>query len=317
VVVDRSVADTHPCLLDDIGRYADVYRERLALVEGPLVIEGGERCKEREVVAEVQRAFELHGLDRHAFVVIVGGGALQDLVGYAAATTQRGIRVVRVPTTALSQIACAASMHSSINAFGKKDFLAAFAPPFAVINDSEFLRTLPPRETIAGLAMALRGALVSDSSLFGWIRLNAAALRAGDSELASTLVRRAAEQPPRLELGHWVAHRLEAMTHHALSHGEAIAIGSALDAACSAACGLLEHELLEPIVSTIEALGLPTYHPALEHEVNGRRVVLDALDATRELTLVENVGRGVEVAELEPEPVLRAIDWLRERTARV
>jgi len=336
VVVERAVADVHPCLLDDVARYAQVYRERLALSRAPLVIEGGERCKDGELVPLLHSAFEQHGLDRHAFVVIVGGGALQDLVGYAAATAHRGLRVVRVPTTVLSQADGAVGVKNGINAFGKKNFLGTFAPPFAVIDDFEFLNTLTPRETIAGMAEAVKVALIRDASFFDWIRLQAPALRASEPGTVTALVRRAAEHHLEhiasagdpfemgsggpLVFGDSGPHKLEIMTNDELRHGEAVAIGCALDAVYSAACGLLDHEALDPIISTLESLGLPTYHPALDYEAGGRRVVLEGLHEFREhfggeltITLLEDIGRGVEVNDVDPELVLRAIDWLRHR----
>jgi 3-dehydroquinate synthase len=336
VIVERAVADAHPCLLDDVMRYAQVYRERLALLREPFVVEGGEPAKDGELVSQLHSAFEQHGLDRHAFVVIIGGGALQDVVGFAAATAHRGLRVVRVPTTVLSQADGGVGVKNGINAFGKKNFLGTFAPPFAVINDEDFLVTLSERETLAGLAEALKVALIRDPSFFGWLRLHAPTLRAGEHDVVAQVVRRAAEHHLEhiatagdpfelgsarpLDFGHWAAHKLEVMTNHELRHGEAVAIGCALDTVYSAACGLLDHEALDPIISTIEALGLPTYHPALEYEAGGRRVVLDGLSDFREhlggeltITLLENIGRGVQVNVVDPELVLRAIDWLRHR----
>jgi 3-dehydroquinate synthase len=336
VVVERAVAEAHPCLLDDIARYAQVYRERLALVRAPLVLEGGERCKDGDLVPQLHSAFEQHGLDRQAFVVIVGGGALQDVVGYAAATAHRGVRVVRIPTTVLSQSDGAVGVKNGINAFGKKNFLGTFAPPFAVVDDFDFLATLPARETIAGLAEAMKVALVRDASFFGFLRQNSIALRACEPEIVARVVRRAAhhhldhiasagdpfelESARALDFGHWAAHKLEIMTNHELCHGEAVAIGCALDAVYSAAAGLLAQEALDPIISTIEALGLPTYHAALDYEAGSRRVVLDGLSEFREhlggepgITLLESIGRGVEVRDVDPELMLRAIDWLRHR----
>ncbi len=273
VIVERAVADAHPCLLDDVMRYAQVYRERLALLREPFVVEGGEPAKDGELVSQLHSAFE---------------------------------------------------------------HLGTFAPPFAVINDEDFLVTLSERETLAGLAEALKVALIRDPSFFGWLRLHAPTLRAGEHDVVAQVVRRAAEHHLEhiatagdpfelgsarpLDFGHWAAHKLEVMTNHELRHGEAVAIGCALDTVYSAACGLLDHEALDPIISTIEALGLPTYHPALEYEAGGRRVVLDGLSDFREhlggeltITLLENIGRGVQVNVVDPELVLRAIDWLRHR----
>jgi 3-dehydroquinate synthase len=340
VVVDRAVAEAHPCLLDDIARYVQVHRERLVLVRAPLVIEGGERAKGViDLPAQLHAVFDQHSLDRHSFVVIIGGGALQDVVGFAAATAHRGLRVIRLPTTVLAQGDGAVGVKNGVNAFGKKNFLGTFAPPFAVIDDFDFLQTLPPREAIAGMAEAVKVALIRDAGFFEWIRAHSADLHACVPNAVAQLVRRTATHHLEhiaiagdpfetgsarpLDFGHWAAHRLEIMTEHELRHGEAVAIGCALDAVYSAACGLLDVRALEPIVSTLEALGLPTYHPALDRDgVDRRRLVLDGLQEFREhlggeltITLLEDIGRGVQVHEVDDALVLRSIDWLRHRVA--
>jgi 3-dehydroquinate synthase len=225
--------------------------------------------------------------------VIVGGGALQDVVGYAAATARRGLRVVRVPTTVLSQANGAPGLR----------------PPFAVVADLDLLGTLPPRDTIAGLAAALEVALVRDASFFDWLRANAPALRACEPAVVASAVRRAAEHHVdhtasasdpfecAPSLGHFAT-----IANHELRHGEVAAIGCALAAVYSAACGMLEYEDLESILSTIEALGLPTYHPLLDSAVAGS-----------ELTLLDGIGHGVEANVFDPELLLRAVDSLRRR----
>src|SRR4029079_4140447 len=122
------------------------------------------------------------GLDRHAFVMAVGGGALLDLVGYAAATTHRGGRLLRVPTTVLAQNDSGVGVKNGVNAFGVKNLVGTFAPPFAVINDLRFLQTLEPRERVAGMAEAVKVALVRDASFFEWMEAEAAGLAAFQAE---------------------------------------------------------------------------------------------------------------------------------------
>jgi 3-dehydroquinate synthase len=318
VVVDRSVADAHPCLLDDVARYGEFHRERLVCSE-PVILDGGERAKTVATVDELHRCFHERGLDGDSFVVIVGGGAVQDVVGYAAATAERGPRAIRVPTTLLAQSTAPIVVRSGFHAF------RCFAPPAAVIDDFDFLRTLPERETVSGLAEAMRVALSEDASLFGWLRLHASALRACEQGEIRELLRRVVGHHlsrgadpfnARLGLGRWAAHQLELITDHELRYGEAMSIGLALDAVHSAACGAIDTDALEPIIGTLQALGLPTYHPALEVEevVDGkrRRVVLEGLRREPHLVL-EGIGRAREAHEVDHELVLRAIDWLRHR----
>ena len=113
--------------------------------------------------------FHRHRIDRHSYVLIVGGGGVLDAVGYAAATAHRGLRTVRMPTTVLGQNDSGVGVKNGINAFGAKNFLGAFAAPFAVIDDVGFLATLGPRDRAAGMAEAVKVALVRDPDFFAWL----------------------------------------------------------------------------------------------------------------------------------------------------
>src|SRR3982751_4840977 len=132
-------------------------------------------------------------VDRHAFVVGIGGGAFLDLIGYVASSTHRGIRHVRVPTTVLSQNDSGVGVKNGVNAFGVKNFLGTFAPPFAVFCDATFLGRLQRRDAIAGLAEAVKVALIRDAAFFDWIEANAAALAAPHVEALAAAIRRCAE----------------------------------------------------------------------------------------------------------------------------
>ena len=155
---------------------------------------GGEACKN-----DPEQLFALQGwlqhchVDRHSCLVIVGGGALLDMAGFAAATTHRGVRVVRMPTTVLAQNDSGVGVKTAINAFGAKNFLGAFAPPFAVLNDYDFIASLPRRDRIAGIAEAVKVAAIRDRAFFDWLDANAEALAAGDDEAMQWMIRRCAE----------------------------------------------------------------------------------------------------------------------------
>ncbi|HLM72126.1 MAG TPA: 3-dehydroquinate synthase, partial [Polyangiaceae bacterium] len=246
-LIDSGVGQAWPDLRADIALYAERYARNLELAAEPDIVPGGEAVKGTPVVvSSLQGRFHALQLDRHAVVLIVGGGAVLDAAGFAAATTHRGIRVVRVPTTVLSQNDSGVGVKNGINAFGSKNFLGSFAPPFAVVNDIEFISTLSPRDRIAGMAEAVKVALIRDRAFFDWIVERSSALAAFDEESMATLIRRSAElhlahiatsgdafetgSTRPLDFGHWAAHKLEAMTAHELRHGEAVAIGMALDA---------------------------------------------------------------------------------------
>ena len=163
VVVDEALVACCPSLPATISRYFALHDPALQLVCPPLVREGGEAAKSSwGNVAEIHRAIDMYHLDRHSYVVAVGGGALLDQVGLAAATAHRGVRHVRIPTTTLSQCDSGVGVKNGINAFGKKNFIGTFAPPFAVINDFRFLATLPHREKRAGYSEAVKVACIRD-----------------------------------------------------------------------------------------------------------------------------------------------------------
>src|SRR5262245_48475167 len=220
------------------------------------------------------------GIDRHAFTIIIGGGAVLDAVGFATATTHRGVRTIRVPTTVLAQNDAGIGVKNGINAFGAKNFLGSFAPPWAVINDAAFLSTLPARDKRAGLAEAVKVSLIRDPVFFAWLREHAAGLHDFQHDLLVRSIRRGAElhlqhialggdpfelgSARPLDFGHWAAHKLESLSSHRLRHGEAVAIGMAIDTRYSVEAGLLSPEDGDIVIGLLRALGFDLWDEALE-----------------------------------------------------
>jgi 3-dehydroquinate synthase len=340
VFIDADVAASWPALTHDIGAYVEHHAERLHLLANPEVIVGGEQVKhDPDLVTRLQKRLVELGIDRHCYVVAIGGGAFLDRVGFVAATTHRGVRHVRVPTTVLGQNDSGVGVKNGINAFGVKNLLGTFAPPFAVLNDANFLRTLHPRDRIAGIAEAVKVALIRDGVFFEWIESQVEALRNCVPEATARMIRRCAELHMRqiaqggdpfetgsarpLDYGHWSAHKLEALTVHELRHGEAVAIGLALDSRYSVQIGMLEAGLEERIFQLLKGLGFYLWHPALERrDAQGRWLILEGLREFREhlggeltITLLRGIGRGEEVHVMDEDEILRAIAWLRQRGA--
>lgn len=337
-IVEEQVAACWPRLSGEIAAYFAHYGPQIELAADPLLLPGGEAAKNsRDLIDDLQRQLEELGIDRQSFVLCVGGGALQDAVGYAAATTHRGVRMVRVPTTVLSQNDSGVGVKNAINAFGKKNFLGTFAPPFAVVNDTRFLETLDARDKVAGMAEAVKVALIRDASFFVWLEENRAELAACGLEPLERLIRRCAELHMRhigasgdpfefgsarpLDFGHWAAHKLESMTAYRLRHGEAVAIGMALDVLYSAAEGYLPPAEANRVLSLLGDLGLPLWDAALDElGSDGRPLVLGGLDEFREhlggeltVTLLRSIGRGFEVHEMNEPLIESAIGRLRDR----
>jgi 3-dehydroquinate synthase len=339
LVLDSGVVDSRPSSWrDEVSRY---FRERNVEIVAEIVLRGGEAVKNDPAALEAMlAALDRHGMDRQSFVVIVGGGAVLDMAGYAAAIAHRGLRVVRVPTTVLAQADSGIGVKNGINAFGKKNFVGTFSPPFAVINDSRFLETLDRRDRVAGMSEAVKVSLIRDRTFFQWLRRETAALAAGDVEVVAELVRRSAElhlshiatsgdpfelgSARPLDYGHWAAHKLESLSQNRLRHGEAVAIGIGLDTLYSAAQGFCRDEIAEVVLDLLERLGFTLWDEAIDARgPNGRLLLLDGLAEFREhlggeltLTMLRDIGEAFDVHEMDEQLVLSCLDVLRARAAR-
>ncbi|MEM7405107.1 MAG: 3-dehydroquinate synthase [Pseudomonadota bacterium] len=338
--VDSGVLEAKPELLGAINHYAHAHGAAIELAAAPIVVPGGEAIKQNlHFVERMQRALFEHHIDRHSYAVGIGGGAFLDALGLVAATTHRGVRHVRMPTTVLAQNDSGVGVKNGVNLFEQKNFVGTFAPPFGVINDLAFVESLGQRDKIAGMAEAVKVALIRDGEFFTWLERNADRLATFERDAMAYMIRRCAELHMRqigrggdpfetgsarpLDYGHWSAHRLETMTNHHLRHGEAVAIGIALDARYSVRAGLLEPGAEDRICFLLEHLGFKLWHPALEHETDdGKRLVLQGLTDFQEhlggeltITLLESVGIGIEVHQMDYALIRECIDWLKLRNA--
>lgn len=339
-VLDAGLVEARPGLPGEIEAYIRSHSAHLELLSPPAILPGGERIKnDPAIVASLQAELAKARLDKQGTLLIIGGGAVLDAAGYAGSTTHRGVRVVRLPSTVLSQNDAGIGVKTSVNAFGSKNFLGTFAPPYAVLNDVELLTTLPLRDVRAGLAEAVKVALIRDAQFFEWLERHAKALARGERDLLEVAIRRCAELHLRhiatggdpfergsarpLDYGHWAAHKLEVLSAHALRHGEAVAIGMLLDACYAVEKGLLEDAARERLFRLLGALGLPTYSPLLRAEAQGASAILEGLREFREhlggalcVTLLTAVGAGLEVHDMDSEAILRAIAWIEAHQGR-
>lgn len=337
-MIDGGVAEGWPDLPQRIVAYAAAHADAMQVTRPPVVLPGGEAAKNDATLPDtVLRMIEQDAIDRQSFVVCIGGGALLDVVGYAAATAHRGVRMVRVPTTVLSQNDSGVGVKNAVNAFGKKNFLGTFAPPFAVVNDARFLETLDRREQVAGMSEGIKVSLIRDAEFFRWLVHNRAELAACEPAEVEHLIRRCAELHLRhigmsgdpfefgsarpLDFGHWAAHKLESMSGYRLRHGEAVAVGIAIDAVYSELAGFLSPADAEAILDLLADLGLPLWDAGLDDRApDGRLRVLDGLAEFREhlggdltVTLLRGIGQGFEVHEMDDARVVEAIERLRQR----
>lgn len=341
VVVDGGVAAGQRGLCGAIERWFECHADGVELVAPPFQVEGGERVKNAYFhVSEVHERVDRHHLDRHSYLLAVGGGALLDMVGLAAATAHRGLRHVRMPTTTLAQADSGVGVKNGINAFGKKNFVGTFAPPFAVINDFAMLKSLSPRDKRAGLSEAVKVACIRDAAFFEDLEAMAARLAAFEPEAMRRVIFRSAElhlnhiatggdpfefgSARPLDFGHWSAHKLEQLSDYRIRHGEAVAIGIALDVLYSRRAGLLDAGSAERVLNLLEALGFDLYAHAVHYADSSHTLVLlQGLEEFRQhlggaltITLLEGIGRGVEVHVVDQGHLLGAMDELRDRSER-
>ena len=340
VVMDEALCRAQHGLVEHVRVYFERHSDRLNLVCNPMQFEGGERTKNSYFhVSEIHSKIEMHHIDRHSYVIAVGGGALLDMVGLASSTAHRGVRHVRIPSTTLSQADSGVGVKNGINAFGKKNFIGAFAPPYAVINDFDLLSSLSGRDKRNGYIEAVKVALIRDREFFEWIETNAKPLANFSQEPMRQLIHRCAElhinhiatsgdpfefgSARPLDFGHWAAHKLEQLSEFRIRHGEAVAIGIALDVVYTRRTGHLSAAAADRILTLLESLGFELFSNELLHESeSGTLQVLNGLEEFREhlggdltITLPLNLGQGFEVHEMNLPIVVESIYELRDRQA--
>jgi 3-dehydroquinate synthase len=341
VILEDSLAQALPGLDRQIENYFSVHAKKIHLARPPLFACGGERAKNSDtLIHEIHSQIHRHHIDRHSYLIAVGGGALLDVAGFAAATAHRGVRHVRIPTTTLSQADSGVGVKNGLNAFGQKNFIGTFAPPFTVINDFNFLATLEPPDKRAGYVEAVKVACIRDAKFFDELERDAEKLAAFEPDAMKSLIRRCAElhldhiatsgdpfeagSARPLDFGHWSAHKLEQLSHFNISHGEAVAIGIALDVIYSRETGLLEKNSAERILNLLEKLGFKLFASELLNADNANLpTLLSGLEEFREhlggelsITLLNEIGRGVEVHEMNPRAIATAVAELRARAGK-
>ncbi|MEQ1861344.1 MAG: 3-dehydroquinate synthase [Chthoniobacteraceae bacterium] len=324
VFVDANVAQALPHLPAEISGYFAAHRDRIALAGEVQIVPGGEAVKnDFALVDGFMRQLLGQHLDRQSFVIIVGGGAVMDAVGLAAALVHRGLRQVRVPTTVLGQNDAGVGVKNGVNFLGGKNALGTFAPPFAVLNDFEFLRTLPLRDWLCGVAEGWKVSIIRDRPFFDWLTAHAPKFPARDDATMEALVRRCAEihlehirtggdpfeygRARPLDFGHWSAHKLELLSGFAISHGEAVAAGVLLDSIYAQRQGWLSEGELDQIARGLRKSGFTLWFDEFDRrDAMGRREVFAGLEDFREhlggeltVTFPRGLGARHEVHEID------------------
>ncbi len=339
VCIDSGLAMAQPELVDRIESYFAVWVDTMSLAGAVEIVPGGPAAKIGWGAArEVVEAIAARRLDRHGYVITVGGGSMLDMVGFATSIVHRGLRLVRLPTTTLAQNDAGVGVKNGLDVCGVKNLVGTFAPPVAVINDFDMLATLPQEHWIGGLAEAMKVAIIKDREFFEFLCSRGAELRSRDDVAMAEAVRRCAMlhlehirtsgdpfetgSARPLDFGHWIAHKLEAMSNFQIGHGQAVAVGIAADSYYAFRTGLLSEGELDQIIAGLVGCGLEVYANLLERQTaDGSLEIFGGLENFREhlggrlnVTLPHSIGERIEVHEIDATIVAEAVTWLKARS---
>ena len=343
-VVDENLFHSQFEVMAQLESWLNYQQFDLNTIPDIKLIKGGEQVKnDPTLIDKFLAVMNREGLCRHSAVLAIGGGAMLDSVGYACSIFHRGLRLIRLPSTVLSQNDSGVGVKNGINYFDKKNFLGTFTPPFAVVNDFDLLSSLSKRDRIAGCAEAVKVALLKDADFFEWIADHSKMIQDGESDPLEQLIYRCAElhmnhiggsgdpyesgSSRPLDFGHWAAHKLEALSHYELRHGEAVGIGLALDCTYASMKGWISEFELEKILVCLEDLGLQTYHPLLSKDLDaekGTPNILAGLYEFREhlggeltLATLEAIGKSRDIHEVDLSILKLAVKSLAKRNSEV
>lgn len=333
IFVDASLPRVDPEFLTRLEGIFKNASDRVLLTEEPRAIGGGEPCKNDPLLVDgLLEHFHAHDLDRRSYIIAIGGGAVLDTVGFAASIAHRGIRLVRLPTTTLAQADSGVGVKTAVNWFHKKNWKGTFAVPWGVINDQHVLRTLPDREYRSGFSEAVKVSLLKRPDVFEWIEEHADRIAARDDAAAAEAIHQSVlmhlhhitgggdpfemlEARP-LDFGHWSAHRLEPMSEYRIHHGEAVAIGVAIDTLYSRNVLGLSTVETDRIIDCLHRLKLPTGDRLLrdaDELLEGLEDFRQHLGGRLTLTLLEGIGQPVDVHQVDMKAMR---DALQEAAAR-
>lgn len=340
VFVDSGLASAQPQLPEEISAWAERHRSAIRLVAPPQVVPGGEPIKcNMEIIRDLLHTIGHGGLCRHSFVMAIGGGAVLDAVGFCASLVHRGLRMIRLPSTVLAQNDASVGVKTGINTDSGKNTAGTFAPPFAVVCDFEFLRTLTDEHWIGGTSEAFKAAILKDRAFFEYLEAHAAAIPRRDVTVMETLITRCAElhlehirnggdpfemgTARPLDFGHWAAHQLETLSDYRISHGHAVATGIAIDTLYAARQGWMSEGDASRVICSLQCAGFKLWHEELaRRRSDGRLALLDGLETFREhlggnlcLTFPNRLGGSRETNTVDTALIARCLEELHRRVS--
>ena len=290
-----------------------------------VILPDGEQYKTLGVLDQIFTGLLKHRFDRGCTLLALGGGVVGDMTGYAAASYQRGVNFIQVPTTLLSQVDSSVGGKTGVNHPLGKNMIGAFHQPQCVVIDISTLSTLPDRELSAGMAEVIKYGLINDREFFVWLEQNMPALMARDPEaLAYAIERSCADkaavvaaderesgQRALLNLGHTFGHAIETgMGYGSWLHGEAVGAGMCMAAAMSARLGWLNQDQVRRVDTLVAAAGLPVRPPddvSPERFTELMAVDKKVMDGQLRLVLLKDIGNSVVTANFDPEALKQTL----------
>ena len=332
--LDEHVFNANPDLRQRLHAFGRKNVDRIQIVGNPQVVPGGEAVKnDVHVLERMLKVFNEADLDRRSYVVVIGGGAVLDAVGFAVAIAHRGLRLIRIPTTTLAQADSGIGVKNGVNLFQKKNWLGSFAVPWGVINDRKLLETLSDRDFKCGFSEAVKVSLLKDPVFFHRLLNDAESIGRREAACWPAIADSATwhlrhitaggdpfemlEARP-LDYGHWSAHKLEAMSNFDLRHGEAVAIGVAVDTVYSSLVHGLPKVDADLVLLALERLGLMIDHPTLQRTdelFQGLEEFRQHLGGRLTVTMLEAIGRPINVHHVERSRMVEAIQMVVDRVA--
>ena len=330
--VDQNVAGANPDLVRKVRRIADANPDRIKRVGSVQQVPGGEEIKnDVHILERMLKVFNVSNLDRRSYIVVIGGGAVLDATGFAVAIAHRGLRLVRIPTTTLSQADSGIGVKNSMNLFSKKNWLGTFHVPWAVVNDAEMIATLSNRDFIGGFSEAVKVSMLKDKAMFSQLCKDASRIGARDMVVAQPMIRASARwhlehitrggdpfeanEARPLDFGHWSAHKLETMSDFSLRHGEAVAIGVAVDTIYSSLVYGLDPSVAQSVLECLTALGFSLTDPAMsdiERLFGGLEEFRQHLGGRLTLTMVPEIGKPIDIHSVEREQMIESIKRVQQ-----
>ncbi|MFU8784487.1 3-dehydroquinate synthase [Aliidiomarina sp.] len=272
IVSNNTIAEHYLATLIANLTAAGIEREHIQQA----LIPDGETFKNLTIYSEIMDVLVKHRFNRDCTIIALGGGVVGDMAGFVAATWQRGVPFLQIPTTLLAQVDSSVGGKTAVNHPSGKNLIGAFHQPAAVIIDIDSLATLPAREFKAGLAEVIKYGVMADADFFAWLEENMPLLLSRDAEALIYAITKSCELKARivaadeteqgvralLNLGHTFGHAIEAATHYKTwLHGEAVAVGMIMAAYLAVQQGYLASSDATRIEQLIDAAGLPKYPP--------------------------------------------------------